>query len=761
MKNGKKLLFLMFVIGFIGLFVGSFSYYRKVVSGSLVTNVGKAIFVLRDTVDGESWNNKVIDLGNINPGDSGSFDVVMDASGSDVDMYATLEIERSNLPSNLKFYTTEDHKSELHKYYSFLEKNGTNKESLTLYWYWNPYLDDFDDANYMNKSISANITVTAVQVSEYATMKNGYSSDSSANGGTEFWSNNYKPYIRTINFGNDLSNLPSTCTEENLCWDISQSSTQKNKVYGYLVDTELKDSTDNTKPLYNLYIVSEAPIFAPSDCYSIFSYYKYENSKYLSNLIQINFNDNFNTSNVTNMTNMFYGCASLKNINLSSFNTEKVTNMGDMFSKCSSLTSLDLSSFNTANVTGMSSMFDGCSSLTSLDLSNFNTAKVTSMYGVFYECSSLTSLDLSSFNTANVTKFGSLGGESSGGMFRGCSSLTRLDLSGFNTVNAITMNYMFYDCSSLTSLDLSSFNTINVTEMTWMFACCSFLTSLDLSNFNTAKVTSMYGMFGGCSSLTSLDLGGFNTANVTSMKDMFGSCSSLTTTINIMNVNISDYSEMFSNSATKSGSQIIVNYIADASTLVDNMIATKSENSNVIKGNIIPEHSITITGNDDIKYESINRVKGTKVTLTSISGNYLITSFKMNGTIINGNEFIMPDNDVTISDIVTISCKTIETTHNPYPDSQDNVILGEHTFEGAKSLTVILDYQTESTSYDYFLIYDSSSATTGINNNKKYGGKTRTQETITINSNYIKITFKSDSSGNNYYGLKAIIIPNY
>ncbi len=133
----------------------------------------------------------------------------------------------------------------------------------------------------------------------------------------------------------------------------------------------------------------------------------------------------------------------------------------------------------------------------------------------------------------------------------------------------------------------------------------------------------------------------------------------------------------------------------------------------------------------------------------------------MNGTIINGNEFIIPDTDVTISDIVTISCKTIESAHNPYPNSQDNVIIGEHTFEGAKSLTVILDYQTESTSYDYFLIYDSSSSTTDINNNKKYGGNTRTQDTITINSNYIKITFTSDSSGNNYYGLRALVIPNY
>ena len=71
---------------------------------------------------------------------------------------------------------------------------------------------------------------------------------------------------------------------------------------------------------------------------------------------------------------------------------------------------------------------------------------------------------------------------------------------------------------------------------------------------------------------------------------MFRGCSSLTTTINIMNANVSDYSKMFLNAATKSDSQITVNYIASTSTLVDNMIATKSESSNVIKGNIIPEH---------------------------------------------------------------------------------------------------------------------------------------------------------------------------
>ena len=35
------------------------------------------------------------------------------------------------------------------------------------------------------------------------------------------------------------------------------------------------------------------------------------------------------------MNSMFYGCSSLKELNLSNFNTNNVTNMGYMFSGCS------------------------------------------------------------------------------------------------------------------------------------------------------------------------------------------------------------------------------------------------------------------------------------------------------------------------------------------------------------------------------------------------------------------------------------------
>ena len=51
-----------------------------------------------------------------------------------------------------------------------------------------------------------------------------------------------------------------------------------------------------------------------------------------------------------------------------------------------------------------------------------------------------------------------------------------------------------------------------------------------------------------------------------------------------MNAGITNYAQMFSNTATDPNAKITVNYIAAASTLVDNMIATKSANSNIVKG---------------------------------------------------------------------------------------------------------------------------------------------------------------------------------
>ena len=50
------------------------------------------------------------------------------------------------------------------------------------------------------------------------------------------------------------------------------------------------------------------------------------------NIKEINGIENLNTEQVTNMHKMFYGCWSLKSLNLANFNTEQVTIMEGMFS---------------------------------------------------------------------------------------------------------------------------------------------------------------------------------------------------------------------------------------------------------------------------------------------------------------------------------------------------------------------------------------------------------------------------------------------
>ena len=83
----------------------------------------------------------------------------------------------------------------------------------------------------------------------------------------------------------------------------------------------------------------------------------------------------WDTSNVTNMGNMFYHCSKLTSI--PQLDTSNVTNMGSMFYYCSELTSIP--QLDSSKVTNMQSMFQGCSSLTSIPL--LDCSSVTSTPG--------------------------------------------------------------------------------------------------------------------------------------------------------------------------------------------------------------------------------------------------------------------------------------------------------------------------------------------------------------------------------------------
>ena len=254
----------------------------------------------------------------------------------------------------------------------------------------------------------------------------------------------------------------------------------------------------------------------------------------IKNILEIDLS-NFDTSEVTNMSNMFYGMSNLTTLNLSHFDTSKVTDMSLMFHDMRNLISLNLSNFDTSNVTDMHNMFYGMSNLTALDLSNFNTSKVTSMGLMFYGMSNLTTLNLSHFDTSKVTNMGN--------MFSSMTNLTSLNLSSFNTSEVTNMGFMFYGIPNLTSLDLSNFDTSKTTKMSFMFYGMRNLTALNLSSFNTSQVTDMSGMFSSMPSLTSLNLSNFDTSKVTDMHNMFYDTSNLTT-LNLSNFDTSKVTDM-------------------------------------------------------------------------------------------------------------------------------------------------------------------------------------------------------------------------
>ena len=240
------------------------------------------------------------------------------------------------------------------------------------------------------------------------------------------------------------------------------------------------------------------PAFAnarPTNCYAWFQGYV--------NLTSIEGIEYLNTSQVTDMHNMFSECSHLQTTDFSGFDTRKVKDMSYMFHNCGSLKSLDISNFNTSEVTDMRGMFDGCIGLTSLDLSHLNTSKVSVMASMFQSCINLLSVNLSGWDTRNVINMTR--------MFKRCHSLKTLDLSGFDTrEKTCTMGDMFNTCKELTTIFVSDKFAVGTgdTGDGTMFQGCNKLkganaldennpqTGIDNANYKTGYFTKLVGKNG-------------------------------------------------------------------------------------------------------------------------------------------------------------------------------------------------------------------------------------------------------------------------
>lgn len=78
------------------------------------------------------------------------------------------------------------------------------------------------------------------------------------------------------------------------------------------------------------------------------------------------------------------------------------------------------------------------------------------------------------------------------------------------------------------------------------------------------------------------------------------------------------------------------------------------------------------------------------------------------------------------------------------------------TIDGAASLEVTVQYQTESTNYDWLYIVEGT-VTSMPSSGTKYGGTTKTTKTLTFTGDTVTFCFRSDSSNDSYLGYYAEI----
>ena len=211
-------------------------------------------------------------------------------------------------------------------------------------------------------------------------------------------------------------------------------------------------------------------IYLPQDCSSFFREVQ----------TSVNGCENLNTSNVTDMNNMFYG-AKKANPNTSNWDTSKVSNMKALF-QFTDKANPNVTSWDTSKVTNARDMFRYATAAMPA-VSNWDTSEVTDMGGMFDNATSANP-DVSKWNVSKVTNMG--------GMFEGATSANP-NVSEWNVSNAIFMIEMFRGATSA-SPDVSKWNVSNVIYMRQMFEGATSANP-DVSKWNVSNVKDIERMF--------------------------------------------------------------------------------------------------------------------------------------------------------------------------------------------------------------------------------------------------------------------------
>ena len=145
--------------------------------------------------------------------------------------------------------------------------------------------------------------------------------------------------------------------------------------------------------------------------------------------------------------------------------TNKITNMGDLFFNVRNI-NFDVSEWDVSNVTNMTNMFYGCSNFKDNGIENWNVNNVEIFIGMFTYCSNIYDIDFSNWNVSNGKYFNS--------MFFECKKFKGNGLENWVVGKVKDMSNMFYNCTNF-NCDLSNWDISNVKNMSFAFYNCKSL----------------------------------------------------------------------------------------------------------------------------------------------------------------------------------------------------------------------------------------------------------------------------------------------
>lgn len=257
-----------------------------------------------------------------------------------------------------------------------------------------------------------------------------------------------------------------------------------------------------------------------------------------------------NTSNLTNIDEMFYGNVYLEYINCtpdgSNWDLSNITSMRKAFYECNDLITIEgAENWDLRKVTDMYQAFYECRDLTGLNTSTWHLDSVEDMTETFYYCDNLTELDTRYWSLQNLKNFYKT--------FKKCRDITEIDGRLWSLSNVVNLGQTFSECANLKlirgvenwdignvenldatfdgtaieELDLSRWDTKNAIILCPFTNCEQLKTVGDITGWDVSKVEDMFDFMWCCDSMEEIDVTGWDVRKVKSLCCAFCNCANL------------------------------------------------------------------------------------------------------------------------------------------------------------------------------------------------------------------------------------------